>query len=303
MNDKIEKPFLKWVGGKTQILSELLSRFPKEMNNYHEIFVGGGSVLFGLLSLVEQGKITVKGKIFAYDVNPNLIHVYKHLQSSMSELYEHLQSIMNDYNSLSSISNNGAKIIRKPENIEEAMTSKESYYYWMRQQFNTTDKRSVQCAAIFLFLNKTCFRGMYREGHRGYNVPYGHYKKTPGLASKAQFQKWSTIMKQVEFRQCGFSESLKMVQKGDFVYLDPPYAPENPKSFVNYVANGFDLQMHQSLFEQVKNLTDVKFLMSNAKVDFVMNSFPNYHTLDVTSRRSIHAKDPGRTTTEVLIYN
>ena len=295
---KVQKPFLKWVGGKTQIIDNIISKVPREMNNYHELFLGGGSVLLAILSLQKQNKIVIKNKICAYDINNVLINVYKNIQNNKDELYEFISSYIEEYDSIK-----GTVINRKPVSIEEAKTSKESYYYWIRNKFNNIDKESIECSALFMFINKTCFRGMYREGPNGFNVPYGHYKKTPTIISKKDLDYISELIKNVEFKQSSFSESIKNVTEGDFVYLDPPYAPENEKSFVGYVADGFSLEMHNSLFDGIKKLKDIKFMMSNAKVDLVTESFKDYNCEEIVARRAINSKKPGSTTMEVIIYN
>jgi len=295
---KIHKPFLKWVGGKTQIISDVISKFPSEMNNYHELFLGGGSVLFAVLSLQKQKKIVINNQIYAYDINKYLINVYKHIQDNKDELYEYINFYISEYDSIT-----GTIINRKADSIEEAKTSKESYYYWIRKKYNSIDKDTIECSALFMFINKTCFRGMYREGPNGYNVPYGHYKKTPTIITEDNLNYISDLIKDVKFIQSDFSSSIKNVKNGDFVYLDPPYAPENDKSFVGYVADGFNLETHEKLFIETKKLGDIKFVMSNAKVDLVMNHFTDYNCQDVIARRAINSKKPGSTTTEVIIYN
>ena len=295
---KIQKPFLKWVGGKTQIIDSIISKLPKETNNYHELFVGGGSVLFAILSLQKHNKILIKDKIYAYDINVNLINMYKNVQNNKDELYKILKSYYDKYDSIT-----GSIINRKPKTIEEAQTSKESYYYWLRDRYNNIDKNTVECSALFILINKICFRGMYREGPNGYNVPYGHYKKTPSLISKNELDDISSLIKDVVFKHNGFIESINNVKDGDFVYLDPPYAPENSKSFVGYVEGGFNLKTHESLFAEIKKIENIKFIMSNAKVDIVTNSFKDYNCEDIVARRAINSKNPGSTTTEVVIYN
>jgi len=295
---KIQKPFLKWVGGKTQIIDSIISKLPKETNNYHELFVGGGSVLFAILSLQKHNKILIKDKIYAYDINVNLINMYKNVQNNKDELYKILKSYYDKYDSIT-----GSIINRKPKTIEEAQTSKESYYYWLRDKYNNIDKNNVECSALFILINKICFRGMYREGPNGYNVPYGHYKKTPSLISKNELDDISSLIKDVVFKHNGFIESINNVKDGDFVYLDPPYAPENSKSFVGYVEGGFNLKTHESLFAEIKKIENIKFIMSNAKVDIVTNSFKDYNCEDIVARRAINSKNPGSTTTEVVIYN
>jgi DNA adenine methylase len=156
-----------------------------------------------------------------------------------------------------------------------------------------------------MIINKLCFRGMYREGPNGYNVPYGHYKKTPTIVTRSDLDKISDLIKNVEFIHSDFNDSIKNVKKGDFAYLDPPYAPENDKSFVGYVADGFNLDMHKALFSEIKKLSEskAKFVMSNAKVDLVTETFKGFHCEDIVARRAINSKKPGSTTMEVIIYN
>ena len=291
------KPFLKWVGGKTQIIDTIMRKFPKRLNDYHELFLGGGSVLFALLHLKNKGDIHVEGKIFAYDINGALIQVYKHMQSDKDKLYEYICFYTKEYDSLK-----GNVVNRKPLSIEQAKTSKESYYYWIRDKYNKINKSTVESSALFMFINKTCFRGLYREGPNGYNVPYGHYKKTPTIITKAYLDEISILIKDVEFIESSFTDSIKKVKKDDFVYLDPPYAPENDTSFVGYVASGFSLQLHETLFKQIKKMKN-KFVMSNAKVDMILDEFKDYFMEDIIARRAIHSKKPGSTTTEVIIYN
>jgi len=294
----IQKPFLKWVGGKTQIIDSIISKLPNEINNYHELFLGGGSVLFAILSLQKHNKILIKDKIYAYDININLINMYKNIQNKKDELYNILKSYYEEYDNI-----RGNIINRKPLTIEEAKTSKESYYYWIRNKYNNIDNDTVECSALFILINKICFRGMYREGPNGYNVPYGHYKKTPSLISKKELDNISNLIKNVEFKHNSFIDSIKNVKEGDFIYLDPPYAPENSKSFVGYVEGGFNLKTHESLFAEIKKLENIKFIMSNAKVDIVTNSFKDYNCEEIVARRAINSKNPGSTTTEVVIYN
>ena len=110
--NNLQKPFLKWVGGKTQIIQQLLNKFPNEMDNYHEIFLGGGSVLLAILSLQKQNKIKIKNKIYAYDINQVLINVYKHVQSNKDELYEYIKYYIDEFKSIV-----GSHINRSPTSI------------------------------------------------------------------------------------------------------------------------------------------------------------------------------------------
>jgi DNA adenine methylase len=297
---KIQKPFLKWVGGKTQIINKIIEKIPLEFENYHELFLGGGSVLLAVLSLHKQQKIIIKNKVYAYDINGILINVYKNIQQNKEELFKHVTFYINKYDSIK-----GTVINRNPITIDEATTSKESYYYWIRKKFNNIDKTTIECSALFMFLNKTCFRGMYREGPKGFNVPYGHYKKTPTIISKSDLYYISDLIKDVVFLQSDFSSSIKNIQYGDFVYLDPPYAPVTVDSFVGYTLGGFDLETHKNLFTEIKKLNEkkIKFVMSNAKVELIVNTFKDYNYDDIIARRAINSKKPGSTITEVIIYN
>lgn len=295
-----QKPFLKWVGGKTQIIDDIVGKFPSTMKNYHELFLGGGSVLFAVLSLQKEGKITIKDKIYAYDINESLINVYKHLQKEKDALYDSIQTHMTEYDSI-----DGVEVNRKPTTIAEAKTSKESYYYWLRSKYNSSTEGTVERSALFMVLNKLCFRGVYRVGPNGFNVPFGHYKKTPTVISRQELDKISHLIQTVEFICSDFTDSIKLVKRGDFVYADPPYAPENEKSFVGYNAGGFTLETHNKLFKALRRLDRkrVKFVMSNAKVKLVTDAFERYSTTDIIARRAINSKNPESTTTEVIIHN
>lgn len=305
---KLQKPFLKWAGGKTQIINNILDKIPYNINNYHEIFIGGGSVLFAVLSLQKENKIMIKNDIYAYDINVNLINVYKNVQNNKEKLYEYIQFYIKEYDS---IQNNNVIANRNPNSIEEAKISKESYYYYLRNKYNKLCKDnksiniSIECSALFIILNKTCFRGLYREGPNGFNVPFGHYKKTPTIITIEELYNISELIKNVIFVNNCFTKVIHTIKMGDFVYLDPPYAPINDKSFVNYVSDGFNLELHKKLFEEIKLLDDkkIKFLMSNSKVKLVLDNFQNYNYIDIKAKRAINSKNPESIVTEVLIYN
>ena len=296
---KVEKPFLKWVGGKTQILKEVISKFPSEMENYHELFLGGGSVLLAVLTLQKLNKIKIKNKIYAYDINIALINVYKNIQKTPEKVSQYIDLYINEYESITE-----TIINRKPITMKDAKSSKESYYYWLRKKYNEIDKSTIECSALFIIINKTCFRGMYREGPNGFNVPFGHYKKTPTIISKLELDKISDLIKDVEFKADNFSKSIKNIKAGDFVYIDPPYVPETSKSFVGYIADGFTIEMHKELFAETKKLNKVNeldnkpknkkinFVMSNSDVEIVRNSFSEYKISNVVARRSINSKNP-----------
>jgi DNA adenine methylase len=298
------KPLLKWVGGKTQIIDKLIAYFPVEINNYYEAFLGGGSVLLTLLSYVKSGIIKLHGSIYAYDLNEPLIFVYKNIQSHHKELYDTLQNIITEFNSCG----NGT-LNRKPENIEEAKSTKENYYYWIRSEYNKlapSDKKSTLGSAMFIFLNKTCFRGLFRVGPKGFNVPYGHYNN-PEIINKEHLEELVDLIQNVVFECCDFNTSLTRIEPNDFVYLDPPYAPETATSFVGYTENGFSIINHNNLFKLIHNLTDSnkKIMLSNADVSLVRKNFTHekYNITTILCKRSINSKNPEAKTNEVIIKN
>ena len=303
MKKIIQKPLLKWVGGKTQLLSDIIKQLPKTMNNYHEIFLGGGSVLFMILSLQKQNIINISNKIYAYDLNERLINFYKNIQVNHEQLYEKLKHYFDEYSAIQKF-NVDDKKDRDVILYEKALESKEAYYYWIRKQFNNiVDISSIDASALFLFLNKTNFRGIYREGPNGYNVPFGNYKTIPNITLQ-DLSELSELIKDVEFNCCDFSVSLQNIQDEDFIYSDSPYCPENDKSFVKYNECGFGLEKHTELFENLKNLNNTcKFLISNSKVKLILEHFKDYDVIDVKARRAINSKNPESTTTEVLIKN
>jgi DNA adenine methylase len=287
------KPFLKWVGGKTQILQKVLDEFPREIHgDYYEPFLGGGSILIGLLS---SSNIKIHGRIIASDLNKTLILTFINIRDNLEQYTTILDEIINEYNSISS-----TVINRKAETCEEGLSSKESYYYWKRREYNTTTDLFLK-SVLFLFLNKTSFRGVYREGPNGYNVPYGHPKSSLSIYSKKHLQDISTLIQNVEFKWSSYEDALVTTHTNDFVYLDPPYLPINTLSFVSYNASGFSLNNHKHLFDLIKMLKS-GWLMSNANVSILLEDvFKDYTIKTFDCRRSIHSSNPGSTASEVLI--
>jgi DNA adenine methylase len=297
------KPILKWVGGKTQIVHTIINRFPREIQNYHEPFIGGGSVLLALLHTIQMGNISVRETINAYDANPVLIGVYKNIQSNPGELLHEIQTLISQYTECA-----GTSVNRTPASLEEAMQSKENYYYWCRKQYNSLDvsaKIGISGSALFIFLNKTCFRGMFRTGPNGFNVPYGNYKN-PEIINDTHLHEIHRLIQGVRFECVDFADSLVQVKDGDFVYMDPPYAPENATSFVGYTEAGFGLEKHIKLFELCNTMSvEKKWMMSNADVPLVRHQLcsPAFNILSIMCKRSINSKNPEAKTKEVIITN
>lgn len=316
---KIQKPFIKWVGGKTQLLTTILEHVPSEINDYYEPFVGGGSVLLGILSLMDAGQIKVHGSIVCSDTNQQLINLYQCMQSQPRKLYQMLTKYLKEYDSIDSSLDTPNNRKLKPRTKSEGMQSKESYYYWIRIQYNklvksskSNDATRLKECGYLLFLNKTCFRGMYREGPNGFNVPYGHYKKTPKCMKLKEFEHISIMIQNVKFECCDFSKTLDIPNNKkstikDFVYIDPPYVPLKSTSFVTYNKEGFSLEQHNALFETTNKLSHLcNVMMSNSNTPLVKDAFEANEKIKIqyiTARRAINAKNPGSTAGETLIGN
>ena len=303
------KPIIKWVGGKTQIIDKIMDNFPKEINNYHELFLGGGSVLLALLSLKNELNIKINGTINAYDINETLINMYINIRDRPHKIISYINIIINRYNNIEE--EKGPKKYKPTKGYKE-INNKESFYYWIRYKYNHYNqikKNHYKGSAIFIFLNKTCFRGLYREGPNGFNVPYGHYKN-PEIINEEHIMNVSELIKNVNFIYSDFEKSFNNINininSNDFIYLDPPYAPINDKSFVGYVADGFDINKHKKLFELILAASNNnKFIMSNADVDMVRDAFQtsDYNIMTILCKRSINSKNPESKVNEVLIKN
>lgn len=302
------KPLIKWIGGKTQILDHVMAQFPQEMNNYHEIFLGGGSVLLALMDRVHSGTIRVHQHIYAYDMNESLIAFYQDVQQRPREFYQEISQLIHVFEQLPDTSDD---ICRKPTTYAEATTCKESYYYWIRAKYNesissgTRATTHLTISAYFLFLNKTCFRGMYRVGPNGFNVPYGHYKH-PEIVSLAHLEAVHQCIQGVRFICTDFRMSIPLIHgESEFVYMDPPYFPETATSFVGYTEGGFTLDMHEQLRSLTRELTlqCTPWLMSNADVPWIREKYTNKtsHIQSLVCKRTINSKRPNATTQEVLI--
>jgi len=273
----MSKPFLKWVGGKTQLIHELTPLFPTTIHNYYEPFLGGGSVLLAML----ESHPNLIGSVYASDVNQHLINLYRNVQLRTTELIDEVHRLS-----------------------QTPLTS--SLYYDIRTSFNSMDGHDgCVASAMMLFLNKTCFRGMYREGPRGFNVPYGNYTN-PTIVDEENLHKVASLIKDVVFTTCSYRDVLPNALPGDFVYLDPPYVPI-AKSFVGYTAKGFGAADHADLFSMCHDLThrNVRFVMSNAHSPIVTDAFPPYRytTKVVSCRRTINSKNPASRANEVIISN
>ena len=254
------RPVLKWVGGKTQLLEPVLSHFPDHIDDYYEPFVGGASVLLAVIP-------RVKGTVRASDINPHLIALYKQIQSDPEGLIADLRELAKD--------------------------TTEATYYKRRDEFNRQPR-----PALFVYLNKVGFRGMYREGPNGFNVPFGHYTG-PTVCDAENIRRVSELFKSVEFSCQSCDDILGRCGPSDFVYVDPPYAPETATSFTQYTAESFN---HKKFFDNLKKCP-AKWVMSNSNTPLIRQEFEGYPTAELEARRAINSKNPAATTTELIIKN
>ena len=236
-----------------------------------------------------------------YDKNIYLINLYNCIKKNPERLFNEIMKLVNIFNDITEFKGN-----KKPKSLEEGLKSQESYYYWIRNEFNKEIIDIYIHSAMFIFINKTCFRGIYRTGPKGYNVPFGH-NKNPKIIDKKHLFDIHKIIQKVNFKHSDFSESLLKIKSNDFIYLDPPYYPINTKSFVKYNRDGFNLENHKLLFKMCNELNkkNIKLIMSNSDVEFVKNSFThsNYKIELINCKRRINSKKPGSTVFETIISN
>ena len=308
-------PFIKWVGGKTQLMDQVLSKFPKEISNYYEPFIGGGSVLFNLLNKIEKKEIKVDS-INISDINKDLIDLYLSIKGKSKKLIKKLKELKENYEkaNVEKEEKVGRKKIKVMDTIDEAIKAgREHVYYFYRNKFNQLKKsestKVTSKSALFIFLNKTCFRGVYRENSEGiFNVPYGNNKNV-SMFDEKNLLKINELLKKydVKFTITNFYDLKDKIKydKKTFVYLDPPYYPENETSFTSYTSNDFNKEQHEKLIELCKfiNTKKSKFLLSNSNTSFIKDSLKDFKCGIVDCKRQINSKNPGAETKEVLIYN
>ena len=273
--EKLEKetyPIVKWVGGKRQLMFELLKNMPKSYNRYFEPFIGGGALFFELQP--ENAYIS--------DMNEELINLYSVVRDNVCELVS---------------------------DLNKHEVSKE-YFLEIRNLDRTDEYKNlsnVQRASRFIYLNRTCFNGLYRVNSQGqFNVPFGNYKN-PRIVDKNNLLNCSELLKNTEIKCADFSEILTKVKKSDFVYFDPPYVPLNEtSSFTSYTKDGFDMDMQFKLKEVCDELDSmgVMFMLSNSDTKFVNKLYSNYEIKKVFASRAVNANAEGRgKITEVLVRN
>ncbi|MDM3861431.1 MAG: DNA adenine methylase [Aphanizomenon gracile PMC644.10] len=271
------KPFVKWAGGKRQLVPTILANhLPKNYNlqTYYEPFIGGGALLFSL-----QPK-----KAVINDSNAELINCYKIIKNSLDELIEDLKNHKNN----------------------------EYYYYdirdWDREK-NFKSKTEVQRASRIIFLNKTCYNGLFRVNSQGqFNVPFGKYKN-PNILDIAVLKAVNKYLNenQVRILNSDFQEAVKDAKRGDFIYLDPPYDPvSETASFTGYDVNGFNKQEQRRLKEVFDDLNSrgCHILLSNAYTEFIEDLYKDYLHTKISAIRAINCNGKKRgKVDEILVKN
>jgi DNA adenine methylase len=296
MTDKIAKPFLKWAGGKTQLITEIEKSLPYEIANskftYIEPFVGSGAVLFWILNHFPKLE-----KAVINDINSDLINTYRVIASKPSELISILRVLQNEYH-----------------NLEGNEEKKKEYYYEKRELYNTRLEEKTGQAALFIFLNRTCFNGLYRVNkNNGYNVPMGSYKK-PTICDEENIMAVSNVLQKVEILCGDYVETLNKASTNSFFYFDPPYKPlSNTSSFNSYAKDEFndDEQIRLRNFCTKLEKQGHKWMLSNSDVkgkdtndNFFDDIYSEFSISRVKARRNINANSEKRgELNELLITN
>jgi DNA adenine methylase len=264
------KPFIKWAGGKSRLIQQYLPYFPprETINRYFEPFLGGGAIFFHL-------------QIFPAnlsDINDELINLYLIVKNYVMDLIQELQNYHND----------------------------KDFYYEVRKK-KPSELNSVERAARFIFLNKTCYNGLYRVNSKGqFNVPFGKYQN-PQILDREGLLSANLALENATIMRKSFDECALMAEASDYVYFDPPYMPLNvTSSFTSYTKNGFGLEDQIRLSEIFKELSDRKcfVMLSNSDTKVIRDLYADFHIHEVQAARAINSNGNGRgKITELVITN
>lgn len=298
MQEKSPKPILKWAGGKTQLLSEISHAYPDgfgdTIRRYAEPFVGGGAVLFDILSKFDLDEVYIS------DINAELINMYLVVRDHAEELIDILTVYQNEYQALD---NEGRK----------------KYYYHKRDEFNDLilqgkSKTGIISAALFIFLNRTCFNGLYRANRNGFfNVPKGD-QANPLICNKENIRNVSAALANIQIVCGDYSVSRGFIDAHTLVYLDPPYRPlKGRDSFISYTETEFDDSCQRALagFIEEMDARGAYIILSNSdpknvdpEDDFFENLYADYDVQRINAKRKINRNADHRGyITELLIKN
>lgn len=296
MMEKNAKPFLKWAGGKTQLISDIEKAIPKEFVNskftYIEPFVGSGAVLFWMLNNFPKLE-----KAVINDINEDLINTYRTIASNPNELISNLEILQNEFHSLEGNEDN-----------------KKLYYYEKRDLYNKREIEQSGQSALFIFINRTCFNGLYRVNSKNlYNVPMGGYKK-PTICDKENILAVSNALQKVEILCGDFEETLNLANQNSLFYFDPPYKPlDQTSSLTQYTKDFFgdNEQIRLKDFCTKLDILGYDWILSNSDVkgkdindNFFDDLYSDFNIQRVDARRSINANPTKRgSIKELLITN
>jgi DNA adenine methylase len=264
------RPILKWPGGKSGLKEKVLALFPKTFHAYFEPFFGGGAIFLNLKSLNPHVKSYIN------DLNLELINFYKVVRDSPKDLIEHTELYKEQYS--------------------------EEFFYSLRSEKNLS---SLESAARTLFLNKTCFNGLYRLNSKGeFNSPFGKREKCPKLYNEENLFFWSNILKKSFVFNEDFETFLEKAKEGDLVYCDPPYLPKSKtSSFTAYHNKGFDLQEQTRLRNTCLKLANrgVKVIVSNSDTKLSRELFRDFKLYFIEAKRYIAASSSSRGSTNEIL--
>lgn len=303
-NISLAKPFLKWAGGKTQLLEQFERLYPKQLkegkiNQYFELFLGGGAVFFEILQ-----KYSID-RVFLNDINQDLILAYKVIKTNPYALIELLLDLQINYH--------------KNNNEQKQQT-----FYQIRQNYNIQrigfdysyiSPESLKRVSWLVFLNKTCFNGLYRTNRKGeFNVPFGRYKN-PNICDDSNILEVSRVLQEVTLVSGDYSNLDKFIDNQSFVYIDPPYRPINKtSSFTNYAKSGFNDRNQIELSRYYQHLSEdshAKVMLSNSNPhntdmedNFFHNLYREYKINEVYANRMVNSDASKRgKITELVITN
>jgi len=273
------RPFLKWVGGKAKLVPELEKLYPKSFNKFYEPFVGGGAMFFSINPT--SGHIN--------DMNEILINAYKHVRDDLDTLIKEL-TLLHDY-------------YWELPNIE----TKKKLFMEKRTLFNSLDNDMFEKTVLLIFLNKTCFNGMYRENSKGkFNVPFNNSERPP-ICDAINLRNVSNSLQKTKITHLPYEKAIKLAKEDDFVYFDPPYDPLNKTSgFTSYHASGFGKNDQEKLRDAFVHLAKkgCNVMLSNSNTPFINELYKDFKIHKISAARNINSVGSKRgKVTEVVVTN
>lgn len=269
-------PFIKFAGGKRAIIKELLTRIPKDINNYYEPFVGGGALFFAL------NRVSIS---YISDTNGEIINCYKVIKHQPKGLISMLNSFPYDREGDMQFNKKFFLTLR-------AMDREEGWEY----------VPEVYKAARTIYLNRTCYNGLYRVNSRGeFNTPFGKYKN-PKIVDVENIMACSKALQNVVIQHVDFQKAIESVESGDFVYFDPPYIPlSSTANFTSYNKDGFSMEDHEDLLAVCQSLdrSGVKFMLTNSNTDVSKKLYKGFHIEEVKAPRSINRES----SSDIIVRN